>query len=360
MSGVAEAWRFWFSTISANSGSNCFFEDITSSSKESAIFIIYINKLKSTLNVSDCTFTNCYSTTVGAIVACLNSASIYRSCFYHCSGDQYSTINIQSKSGSELSLTYSTIQQSLQNNDQITTRSCVSLDGGLLKFQNNNITSNYLNVNTEHTYAIVELWTRGSIECKDSTFESNQRVSTLAILSISPFKEISRINFFNNTALSPYALIAFSYEVIIKNSIMKQNKVETIWQILQSDPNEQESYCLYLVDCEIDSSIQESNIYFSADPHQFNKNPSTLELDLLNAGICQGHQLKDSSNNDEGLSSAAIFGIFLVCLLFASVIVFFIVYKNNDRLQRFFRRCTKREKLPDYEVGLADIQVERE
>ena len=341
--------------------SKCSFEDITSGVNQSAVYIFYTYKLKSTLKVTDCSFTNCYSSTAGAIAACINSASVSRTCIYHCFGSAFAAISMQTKSGSDLSVTYSTLQQSRRFDEANYPRSALSLDGGILKFQNNNVSSNTINFKEDSSFSIVELWTRGSIECKDSTFESNRLVSPLAVLSISPFKDISRLNFYNNSARYPYGLISFSYEVVIKNSIMKLNNIDTFWRIIiPSDQDEQESYCLYFVDCQIDLDAPETTIYFSADANQFNKEPSTIELDLLNSGLCKGNQLTNNYDDDDGLGVAAIIGIFLICFLISFAIVFFIAYKKNDQLQRLFIRCSKREKLPDYEVGLADIQVDRE
>ena len=340
----------------------CSFTKISPADNYSVIVLKSDYKLAFSLFMTETTFTDCESPKRAAVItASICQITTSRNCISNCKGGKQSAvIDFTTRSGFDLSFNYTTIQNCGMT--QSTTQSIVSLDGGLLVYSNNNVTSNVIsNSESSKRAAIVLTDSRGSIIITDSTFENNGMIPVLGIYAITPFKDVKRLNFVGNNDEKIHGLISFSYELIISNSVMKNNKGNAYFKHIEDDKYENEQYLVSLIDCQIDEEepLKDTNInYFSADPKQFNMvSATTFNLDLLNMGVCHGNVVSPESSTNWG----TVVIVLILILIFVLAIVGFLLYISDGDIKRLCDKIkNKRQKIPEYEVGLADIQVATE
>jgi hypothetical protein len=347
----------------------CSFNEIIVSDGSSAIILRSKFKLLLALSMTETTFTKCISgNNPGAIDASISQISVTKTCFSECKGyDSAATIRFVSRAGHELSFNYSTFRKSETSLVDSSPLSAAFFDGGLLYYCNCNASNNYIKpfagdrVEGMSVYlGITCLSSRGSIVALDSTFENNEGIPSLAVVSITPFKYVSRLNFFNNkdTPELSEGLITVAYELTISESVIKGNYITSYVHVIENTKHSDEQYIVSFVDCKIDNVYpepDEKNVFFIADKKQFNqKDAKTLELDHLNMGVCQGNVI---SSFGWGTLIIALIIILVIVLLVVAVLL----YYTDGNLSRLLDKIkTKRKKIPDYEVGLADIQVAQE
>jgi len=297
----------------------------------------------------------------GAITASIRQISIEKTCFNDCFG--FGVAQLVTRAGFELSFNYSTYYNCATFKDQQRPANIIYINGGVAYYSNCNASLNYAEAAQKEFTAIADIQSRGSLYISSSTFESNGYIPVLALLSITPFKTITRINFFNNTDTPDIApgLIAVVYELTLSNCIIYKNNINSFFYAFDASI-EDEHFLVRFLDCQIDSKApqldQEAQKYFNANADQFDKKDiKTFELDLLNNNVCKGHTIGGSSG-----SSIGTIIIIIIIILVAILAVFAILLQlSGGNINKLFDRFTKtHKKIPDYEIGLADIQVAQE
>jgi hypothetical protein len=265
----------------------------------------------------------------------------------------------ESRAGFDLSFNYTTFQGCAAVDETQVHLSAVSFNGGLLNYCNCNATHNRI-VCVDKTFeGIASVKSRGSINIADSTFESNCYIPVLAILSITPFKVVTRINFVGNRDSEDAAgLISFTYELLISNSIIRNNTIRSYFNVIDKEMQESnEQFMVKFVGCQIDEKMPDNNenaAFFVADPEQFNKkDAATLELNLLNMGVCQGNVITSTN-----WGVVVIVLILIIVVVLAAVAI--LLYISGGNISNLCKKFKHKRSIPDYEIGLSDIQVAQE
>ncbi|EAY04017.1 hypothetical protein TVAG_055030 [Trichomonas vaginalis G3] len=339
----------------------CVFESITNKDTQTAvIYIVSSTNEYGSLQISSSTFHNCLSRTTGAVYAKIREFGVEKSCFNGCAAYYCSFISAQTRTTGFNQINLSTITRGTIPSDTTSTKSkTLILQDGYQILQELNYSGN-AHYDGVADICHVQTITTSSLRICRSTLNSNYDGSLLVILGQCGFREFYDINFLNNEV---YQLIVFNYEITLSNCMFSNNNDTRIAYRYDEEGSDTYYTSISFVNCVADRKSNESPYDIILKDLKLAKNIDFVEHRMLNTYLCIGQNPK--------VGFIAILVIVIIVLSLAALVTYYIYYRlKHDpeiskkcsqiflRMKSSFSKLGKKQR-PEYEDGLADIQVER-
>lgn len=331
----------------------CVFLNIKSSTDYAIIDCRCDKSSYGTLSVYQSTFAESFSSKCGAIYSNLRDFECYSSCFYHCASTYATCLYTNSRLNGLNYLNLSTVVHCTYMKGTEEPVSTIVLHDGYQSLVDFNLSGNAFaegQTNALH----IESTTTSALTVSYNIYSFNFDVGLIFIAGQCPNRKFSHVSFYQNEGVP---LIRYDYDLTLDNCRFLENKDTFIVQRVQVGDTPHDAVIKF-VDCQSDQKPSTNDAALLSVLSDIKITKVKLEkMGFLNTKYCAGNTLNSTV--------ATVIMVIILILLIAAIITIFIYtdYKKDPTKYRNVYQKIKskieRRKLPDYEAGLADIQVEQ-